>query len=77
MGPMRKIARSLQQHRELILNYFRAQKLPSSGVVERLNNKAKVALRKSHGLRIFCTLEPALYRSLGELPKPESTHDFF
>jgi hypothetical protein len=25
--PMKKIARSLRQHRELILNYFRAQKL--------------------------------------------------
>jgi hypothetical protein len=28
---MKKIARSLRQHRELILNYFRAQKLISSG----------------------------------------------
>ena len=40
--PMKKIARSLRQHRELILNYFRVQKLLSSGVVEGLNNKAKV-----------------------------------
>jgi len=32
--PMKKIARSLRQHRELILNYFRAQKLSSSGTVE-------------------------------------------
>src|SRR5437868_215091 len=32
--PMKKIARSLREHRELILNYFRAQKLLSSGVVE-------------------------------------------
>ena len=32
--PMKKIARSLRQHRELILNYFPAQKLLSSGVVE-------------------------------------------
>ena len=38
--PMKNIARSLRQHRELILNYFRAQKLFSSGVVEGLNNKA-------------------------------------
>ncbi len=35
--PMKNIARSLRQHRELILNYFRAQKLLSSGVVEGLN----------------------------------------
>jgi transposase len=32
--PMKNIARSLRDHRELILNYFRAQKLLSSGVVE-------------------------------------------
>ena len=49
--PMKNIARSLRQHRELILNYFRAQKLFSSGVVEGLNNKAKVTMRKSYGFR--------------------------
>jgi transposase len=38
--PMKKIVRSLRQHRELILNCFRAQKLISSGVVEGLNNSA-------------------------------------
>src|SRR5581483_143011 len=43
--PMKKIARSLRDHRELILNYFRAQKMLSSGVVEGLNNKAKVTMR--------------------------------
>ena len=75
--PMKKIARSLRQHRELILNYFRAQKLFSSGVVEGLNNKAKVTMRKSYGFRTFRVLELALYHSLGKLPEPESTHDFF
>lgn len=71
--PMKKIARSLRQHRELILNYFRAQKLLSSGVVEELNNKAKVTMRKSYGFRTFHCLELALYHSLGKLPEPEST----
>jgi len=74
--PMKKIARSLRQHRELILNYFRAQKLLSSGVVEGLNNKAKVTMRKSYGFRTFRCLELALYHSLGKLPEPESTHRF-
>jgi transposase len=74
---LKKIARSLRQHREPILNYFRAQKLLSSGVVEVLNNKAKVTMRKSYGFRTFCCLELALYHLLGELPEPESTHDFF
>jgi transposase len=62
---------------ELILNYFRAQKLLSSGVVEGLNNKAKVTMRKSYGFRTFRVLELAIYHSLGKLPEPESTHDFF
>jgi len=75
--PMKKIARSLRQHRELILNYFRAQKLISSGVVEGLNNKAKVTMRKSYGFRTFHVLEMALYHSLGKLPEPEVTHEFF
>jgi len=67
--PMKKIARSLRQHRELILNYFRAQKLISSGVVEGLNNKAKVTMRKSYGFRTYRVLELALYHSLG-CPSP-------
>ena len=46
-------------------------------VVEGLNNKAKVTMRKSYGFRTFRVLELALYHSLGKLPEPESTHDFF
>ena len=74
--PMKKIARSLRNHRELILNYFRAQKLLSSSVVGGLNNKAKVTMRKSYGFRTYRVLELALYHSLGK-PEPESTYDFF
>ena len=36
---MKKVAKMLRKHRELILNYFRAKKQFSSGVVEGLNNK--------------------------------------
>ena len=75
--PMKKIVRSLREHRELILNDFRAQKLLSSGVVEGLNNKAKVTMRKSYGFRALRCLELALHHSLGKPPEPESTHDFF
>ncbi|HEY6342054.1 MAG TPA: ISL3 family transposase, partial [Bryobacteraceae bacterium] len=42
-----------------------------------LNNKAKVTMRKSYGFRTFRCLELALYHSLGKLPEPTSTHDFF
>jgi transposase len=75
--PMKKIARSLRQHREVIPNYFRDQKLFSSGVVEGLNNKAKVTMRRSYGFRTFRVLELALYHSPGKLPEPECTHEFF
>jgi hypothetical protein len=45
--PIKKVAKTLRGHRALILNYFRAKKQLSSGVVEGLNNKAKVTIRKS------------------------------
>jgi transposase len=50
---MKKIAKTLRAHRELILNYFKAKKQFSSGVVEGLNNKVKVTMRKSYGFRTF------------------------
>jgi hypothetical protein len=68
LGRAATIARSLRNHRELILNYFRAQKLLSSGVVEGLNNKAKVTMRKSYGFRTYHVFELAFYHSLGKLP---------
>jgi len=46
--PMKKVAKTLRNHRELILNYFRAKKQFSSGVVEGLNNKVKDAMDASH-----------------------------
>src|SRR5258708_2566903 len=55
--PMKKIARTLRRHRELILNYFHAQKLLSSGVVEGLNTKAKVTMSTSYVFRPFRALE--------------------
>jgi transposase len=75
--PMKKFARTLRAHRELLLNYFRARKEFSSGVVEGLNNKAKVVVRKSYGFRTFRVLELALYHSLAKLPEPKLTHKFF
>jgi transposase len=75
--PMKKIARMLRAHRELLLNYFRAKKKFSSGIVEGFNNKAKVTMRKSYGFRTFRITELALYHALGKLPEPELTHEFY
>jgi transposase len=44
--PMKKIARMCRRHRPLILNWFKAKGAISNGVVEGLNNKAKLTIRK-------------------------------
>lgn len=75
--PMKKVALMLRRHRELIVNWFRARKAFSSGIVEGLNAKAKVATRKAYGFKRFKTLELALYHNLGALPEPVVTHKFF
>src|SRR5216117_1799366 len=75
--PMKKIVRMLRSHRDLILNYFKARKVISSGTIEGLNNKAKVTMRKSYGFRTFRVTELALYHSLGKLPEPETAHKFY
>ena len=75
--PMKKVARTLRQHRELILSWFRAKKVISNGIVEGMNNKAKVTARKSYGFRTFRCQEIALYHALGRLPVPEMTHRFY
>jgi len=74
---MKKVARMLRRHKELMLNWFRAKKEFSSGVVEGLNAKAKLTTRKAYGFKNFKTLELALYHNLGVLPQPIVTHEFF
>ena len=73
IGPMKKIAGMLRTHRCLILNYFKARKVFSSGIIEGLNNKAKLTMRRSYGFRSFGVTELALYHTLGKLPEPELT----
>jgi Transposase len=75
--PMKKIAKTLRRHRELLLNYFRAKKQISGGVVEGMNNKAKLTMRKSYGFRTFRMMEIALYHTLGKLPEPPAAHRFY
>ena len=75
--PMKKVARTLRGHRELILNYFRAKKMFSSGIVEGLNNKAKVTMRRAYGFRTFRIAEISLYHALGNLPEPKLAHRFY
>jgi transposase len=76
IGPMKKVAKTLRRHRELILNWFRAEGVISSGIVEGLNNKAKLTMRKAYGFRTEKAIAIALYHQLRDLPETEFTHRF-
>lgn len=77
IDPLKKFARTVRAHRDLLLNYFHARKAFSSGIIEGLNNKAKVTMRKAYGFRTFRVAELSLFHVLGKLPEPELAHDFY
>jgi transposase len=74
--PMKKMARSFRTHRPLILNWFKAKKQFSSGIVEGLNGKLKLTFRRAFGFSTYKAAEIALYHTLGDLPEPKFTHRF-
>ncbi len=76
LEPMKKMARMLRNHEELLMNWFRARGELSSAAVEGLNNKVRVITRRSYGFRTFKAIEMALYHALGRLPEPETAHRF-
>lgn len=76
LEPMKRIARSLRDHRELILNWFRARGTISAAIAEGKNNRAKVRSRTAYGYRTFAVMQVALYHELGELPEPPMLHRF-
>lgn len=76
LEPMKKVARTLRGHRELLLNWFRARGTISSGAVEGMNTRLKLVTRKSYGFRSYKAAETALFHNLGDLPTPELTHRF-
>jgi transposase len=76
LEPIKKVARTLRRHEELILNWFRAKGTMSSGVVEGLNYNVKLTMRKAYGFRTYEAAEMALYHRLGQLPEPPLTHRF-
>ena len=75
--PMKDLAKMLTAHRLLILNYFRAKKQFNSGIVEGLNRKINLTIRKSFGFRTLKIAKVCLYHQLGELPEPEFAHKFW
>lgn len=77
LEPMKKVAKTIRSHKQLILNWFEAKNVISLGAVEGQNNKAKVVIRKSYGFKTAEMLQIALYHKLGGLPVPEMAHRYF
>jgi transposase len=73
LDPVKKFVKSVRKHEELILNYFKAKRALSSGIVEGLNRNVNLVTRKAYGFRTFDALETALYQTLGKLPEPKGS----
>ena len=76
LEPIKRVARSIRAHENLILNWFAAKKEFSSGIVEGLNYRIKLTIRKAYGYKTLEAAEIALYHALGRLPEPELAHEF-
>lgn len=74
--PMARVAAMLENHHDLLLNYFRAKRQYTNAVTEGLNHKARVSLAKAYGHRSYDVLQIAMYHTLAELPEPPLTHRF-
>ena len=72
LDPLKKVAKTLRSHRELILNWFRAKGAFSSGVIEGFNGKVKLTTRKSYGFRTYEAVETALYHNSRLAPRTKS-----
>ena len=76
LKPIKDFVKMLRRHQPLIMNWFKAKKAYSSGVVEGLNRKINLVTRKAYGFRSYEVLKIALFHTMGELPEPEFTHKF-
>jgi len=76
LAPLKKFVGAMRAHEDLLMNWFRAKKLFSSGAVEGMNRKVNLITRKAYGYRRYDVLKIALFHTLGYLPEPEITHKF-
>ena len=75
LEPMKKVVRTLRNHRELLLNWFRAEGKLSSGVVEGFNTKVKLTTRKSYGFRTYEAIEISYITTSETCPSQNSPTD--
>jgi transposase len=72
--PMQEVATLLRNHEKNILTYF---DMPiSNGIVEGLNNKAKVISHRAYGFRTAKNFILNLYHCMGDLAMPTTLHRF-
>jgi len=76
LSPIKRFAKTLRAHRQLLMNWFSAKGEIALGVVEGMNTNAKLAIRKSRGFREYDVMETALYHTLARLPEPKFIHEF-
>lgn len=76
LEPIKDFVGMIRRHQPLIMNWFKAKKAYSSGVVEGLNRKINLVTRKAFGFRSYEVLKIALFHTMGDLPEPEFTHKF-
>ncbi len=76
LDPIKKFVKTLRAHEPLIMNWFKAKKAYSSGIVEGLNRNVNLVTRRGYGFRSYEVLKIALFHTMGGLPEPESTHRF-
>ncbi len=76
LQPMKEMAGTLRRHKALLMNWFAAKGELSSGSVEGMNTKAKLALRKAYGFKSDDVYETALYHQLAKLPEHNLAHQF-
>ena len=76
LEPIKDFVRTLRRHQPLIMNWFKAKKQYSQGIVEGLNRKINLVTRKAYGFRSYEVLKIALFHTMGGLPEPEFTHKF-
>ncbi len=76
IDPIKDFVKTIRNHQPLIMNWFKAKKIYSSGSIEGLNRKINLVTRKSHGFISYEILKIALFHTMGELPEPELTHRF-
>ena len=76
LKPIKKFVGTVRRHEDLMMNWFKAKKIYSSGAVEGMNRKLNLITRRAYGFRSYDVLKVALFHTLGQLPEPERTHTF-